>query len=166
MRSRLLFSTILSVALAGCMATTEITTEPVDVKMTRAKGAQVQRTEVVPARAFLYDAKGKRKEVSGVPCTVKNERFTASYSTPANVRIPVFGAQSSPLSAVCSYQGQRIAAVIGVRNITHENMINGGAVAGGLLGVVIASGMAKNRGNRADDQYGYYPLTVELNKKQ
>ena len=166
MRARFFFSTAMSIALAGCMSTTEITTEPVDVKMTGAKGVQVQRTEIVPARTVLYDSAGKRKEVTGVPCTAKNERFTASYSTPANVRIPVFGAKSLDLSVMCTYQGQRVATVIGVRNLTHESMINAGAAGGGLLGMAIASGMAKNRGNRAEDQYGYHPLTVALNKKQ
>lgn len=143
-------------------STTPISTAPVQVSHSTTR--PVQRYEIVAGRAFMFDASGKRVEVVGVPCRLNGAGLAAAYTTPSNLNIPIYGPSSSTISVGCTHQGKTVQQVVRPVNKTQESIANSGA-GGGILGALIATSVAAGRGNRANDEYSYQRLFVDLNKR-
>ena len=158
------YAAVLSaLVLTACgPSTTPITTAPVQVSHSTTR--PVQRYEIVPARAVMFDASGKRVELAGVPCRLNGAGLAAAYTTPANLNIPIYGPNSSTVSVGCSHEGKTVQKVVGPVNKTREAVANSGSGAG-LLGALIATSVAAGRGNRANDEYSYERFFVDVNKR-
>lgn len=151
--------------LAGCQTTQTIVTPPVQVTFSEVEVQNsVQKYVNLPSRTFAFDSKGKRSEQIGTPCEISSHGFSASYVTPATVSLPVFGLNTSDLTMTCTINEQQRSKSIGVVNLTADSIRSSGA-SGGLIGAVVASGIAGVRGNRPNDNYSYHPLNLDLNDK-
>ncbi len=162
-RSFLLIS-LIPFLIAGCM-TTKITTPPVEVSFSSGTARdEVQRYIVLPSHTMIYNADGKSEQKDGVPCVVKGERFSVKYVSPANLRLPVFGPDTSDISMICTFQGEEKFENLESRNLTMEKISNSGA-SGGLIGAVVAITVASARGNRPNDEYSYETPLMYLNRR-
>ncbi|EEE35151.1 conserved hypothetical protein [Rhodobacteraceae bacterium KLH11] len=156
--------TVAALGLSAC-ATTElqdITAPPIESKII--SKVPVQKVVTLEARTFAYGEDGKRAELVGIPCKLRNEMFRTAYQTPANVKLPVYGAETTELDLKCSYKGETKVKTVEVRNLTRENISKSGSQHG-MLGVLIASGVAAAHGNRPNDDYSYRPPFFTLNEK-
>ena len=151
--------------LSACLSAKKPTTPPVEAQFATAEAqSSVQKYVVLDSHTFVYNANRRRVELKGVPCTVKGNGFTVSYTTPANLRLPVYGPNTSDLSMTCQYEGDERFKNIEVRNLTAESISNAGA-SGGFIGSLVATGIAAGRGNRANDEYTYSTPSMFLNEK-
>lgn len=149
------FTASLVLVLTGCNTTSTLTTPPVEASFSSAaKRGDVEKYVILQSRTTALNDQKRREQVDGVPCAVRGDGFSLSYKTPANLRIPVFGVKTSDLSMSCTYKGSKKYKPIGVRNLTAERIANSGA-GGGLIGSLIASGIAASRGNKPGDDYTY-----------
>ena len=145
----------LAMFLTACESTRTLTTPPVTAKFSsQAARADVEKFVILQSRTTALNDKKKRVEIDGVPCTVDGNGFSLDYKTPANLQLPVFGVKTSDLSMSCTYKGTKRFKSIKVRNLTAERISNAGA-GGGLIGSLIASGIAASRGNKPGDDYTY-----------
>jgi hypothetical protein len=55
----------------------------------------------VQVRAFLTDQAGQRREVGNASCRLQTPGYTAEFSTPARVVVPVFRAGNPALDVTC-----------------------------------------------------------------
>ncbi|KIC36439.1 hypothetical protein RA27_22040 [Ruegeria sp. ANG-R] len=155
---------IAALGLSACASTPlqEITTPPVEPKVT--SKAPVQKYVTLPARTFIYAENGKRAELAGIKCKLRGDKFHTSYQTPANVKLPVYGLETSALNLACRHQNKDVHETVGVRNLTSEQIAGSGAQHG-LIGSLLASGIAAGRGNRPNDNYTYRTPYMALNEK-
>jgi len=153
-----------SFLLSGCVTTQNIskaTIEPVFASQTARN--TVQRYVVLDSRTTSLDADRRRVEVVDVSCKLIGTGFQLAYTTPANVKIPVYGPRSSDLTMVCQYKGDRYTKNIPVFNETRDDIENAGAQ-GGFLGSIIMMTYAETRGDKADDVYTYRKPHLHLKK--
>lgn len=156
---------VASLALISCASTSQLTTPPLEVSFGSAEDrTNIRDFVVLTSRTYAYNANRSRNEVEGVPCTIQGEGFHLAYTTPANVRLPVFGLQTRELSMTCTWQEEQRFQPLFVRNLTQESIESSGT-SGGLLGVVLTAGIAAVRGNREDDRYSYRTPNMELNER-
>lgn len=154
----------IALILSAC-ATPPPKTPPVEPTFTSAAARQsVKKFVVLPSRTYAYTAERKREEKQGVPCRIKGSGFTVDYRTPANVRLPVYGLDTSELSMTCEYEGSTKFENLSVRNLTAERIADSGN-SGGFLGVIIAASISSARGNQPDDDYTYERPDMELNSR-
>ncbi|MEM9107254.1 MAG: hypothetical protein AAGC96_16505 [Pseudomonadota bacterium] len=153
-----------AILLSAC-ATPPPTTPPVEASFTSASAqADVQKFVVLASRTYAYGPDRKRTEKKGVPCTIKGKGFQVRYNSPANVRLPVYGLNTSELSMTCQYEGSTRFEALSVRNLTAERIADSGS-AGGLVGAIVAISISSARGNQPDDDYTYETPDMDLNRK-
>jgi hypothetical protein len=87
--------------LAGCSGAAER-----DVVVS-ATGLPAVSTADLVVRAFVVDAAGRRREVSGADCRVSSERYSTRLDTPARLLVPNLGSQSPTLRFECRAGGLR-----------------------------------------------------------
>lgn len=176
---RLFFSFILMLMLAGCAAKALPVTSISEIKPTtgargtdvyapqRARGEKVPDyagEQVVEIRTYRADENkfgGRGKEIAGADCKIKTGTYSARVKTPAKLRVPVYRAQSAPISANCSLAGYKPnTAVASVYNKTKNDRMSsaGGAGALGILTIALVNAAS----NEATHDFRYYPLSVVL----
>ncbi len=158
--------TVCAVFLAGfltaCQSTRTLSTPPVEARFSSETARNnVEKYVILQSRTTALNEKKRRVDVDGIACSVRGDGFSLNYRTPANLKLPVFGVRTSDLSMSCAYQGSRKYKSINVRNVTAERIANAGA-GGGLIGSLIASGIAASRGNKPGDDYTYASPTMFL----
>lgn len=123
----------------------------------------MNRFIVLPSRTYALD-KNRRVEKKGIPCYIKGDEFIVNYASPANLRLPLFGANTSDLTMVCIYEGKKRVKNLKIRNVTSERIAGIGS-AGGLIGVVITASIASACGNQSNDDYTYMVSDMNLQRK-
>ena len=172
--TRLAVSALLLLSLAACEQAA-ITTPPVAVTPVNARTAQgldiyagLRRPgAVIPRfrgqtsveiRAYDRTGSGNSGELTGIPCTVNNDLYRASITTPATILVPNYGAQSPNFVVTCQYGELQETFTAEIVNKTAlEREATAGAFAG-VLGSVIASTIPDNE----NDVYTYLPVTIRF----
>lgn len=150
--------------LAACQTNRTLSTPPVEARFgSETVRSNVEKFVILQSRTTALNDRKRRVDVDGIPCSVKGDGFSLTYHTPANLKLPVFGVRTSDLSMSCTYKGARKYKSIKVRNVTAERIANSGA-GGGLIGSLIASGIAASRGNKPGDNYTYVSPTMFLDQ--
>ena len=133
----------------------------------RARGEKVpefageQLLEIRTYRADDNKFSGRGKEIAGADCKIKTGTFSARVKTPAKLRVPVYRAQSAPISATCSLAGYKPnTAVASVYNKTKSDRMSSAGSAGALGILTIA--LVNAASNEATHDFRYYPLAVVL----
>lgn len=151
-----------ALAMSGCANTQEVTTLPVN--MTFTKQLQIQKYVTIPVWSVRYDGT-KEQRVEGVPCRIVGQGFSADFQTPANLNMPVLGANTSDASVTCTYEGQQVTRILKPHNQTEERATQVGYLAGGLVGALVVAAANESRDTGANDRLTYKPFKFELNSR-
>ncbi len=108
-------------------------------------------------------------EMPGAQCRVEASDFSADVVTPAKIRVPLYRAESSPLSISCSKPGFGSKShVVEVYNATHaerRDMASSAGAAAGAVGV-IASLLIAEAVNASSDtstnHFKYLPVKLQM----
>jgi hypothetical protein len=121
--------------------------------------------ETIAVRSSAIASDGKRKELSGVPCTLDSGLYTASFVTPANLVVPDYGPNSPAIFIRCISEDQSGSKTINAFNATTQKRMSG-ASAGGLIGVLVVGAVTAARADPEKDEFAYPPTTVLLRPKK
>lgn len=104
--------------------------------------------QVVDVRSYVMsEGGGTGDEFAGATCELKSRDFSVNLTTPAKVRVPIYRAQSSPLTVQCQKDGfEPKLAEASVFNVTKEERLQQGA-SGGVVGVLFVAAI-----NAASDE--------------
>jgi len=109
-----------ALTIAGCTAKAPISQAPVAMNFSNAaRQAAVTGLNVSEVRARLRTDDG-RAELRGVPCRLTGPGYTANFTTPAALQLPVFGNTAPQLALSCQYEGETRTTTISARNLTQE----------------------------------------------
>ncbi|MEO1610143.1 MAG: hypothetical protein AAFR90_12600 [Pseudomonadota bacterium] len=102
--------------------------------------------QLLEVRTYEYVQEKGTVEMAGAKCNVSAGSFTASMTTPAKVRVPLYRNQSESLAVKCNKQGYKskmitLKAFDKTRADRFNNMTSAGS-AGGLIGVVASAAIA------------------------
>jgi hypothetical protein len=101
-------------------------------------------------------------EMAGAKCVVKARDYSAHVTTPARIRVPLYRAQSSPLSVTCERDGYRPASgVAEVYNKTKEDRYAAGSSGGGLIGLALMAAV-NELSDEAGHEFKYRPAYVVM----
>ncbi len=130
----------------------------------RYRGDQVVEVRTYHATAEDY-GESVGEEFAGAQCTLKASNYNAKFQTPAKVRVPLYGAKSSPLDLTCQHPDHRTRnKVFPFYNKTHSDRLAVGAN-GGLAGVLVVAAV-NGLSDSGEDEYRYpiLQLPMLLNK--
>lgn len=118
--------------------------------------------QLLEVRTYVQTDSEGHKEMPGASCTVSAADFSATATTPAKVRVPLYRAQSSQLAVACEMPGYKkrmvtIAAIDETRNQRLGSGANGGLI--GVLAVAAVDAMADNTKN--EWKYPLAKVTLE-----
>jgi hypothetical protein len=111
-------------------------------------------------RTIISTAKGSSddKEVLGVRCTVKGTGFTASFITPALIKMPTYVGTADPVTISCKMDKETKDREVKPINMTLARMNQASVSGGGLLGVALGAamkGIAKASRDPLKDEFEY-----------
>ena len=138
----------------------------------RAAGAEVPAfggDQLLEVRTYTYPEDEGRVEMAGADCTVSAGSFTASMTTPAKVRVPLYRNQSESLSVQCEKAGYKkrmitLKAFDKTRADRFGSMTSAGA-AGGIIGVVTTAavaGIVDATSDNSENVWHYPPAKIDL----
>jgi len=107
---RFAVSLVLLTALASCAPPLPITDYIADARSPNAKiTTQPLRFDVITVRSFVA---GHRQERPGARCHIftPDQRLSAAFQTPAQVRLPLYKGAPAPINGYCSLPGTNLAA--------------------------------------------------------
>ena len=136
----------------------------------RAEGADIpalRGSEFVTVRTYQYvpgtNGRAKREELTGVPCILLGEGYSAQIVTPGQARVPDYGYASPSISVQCQQAGYRD----GIGNVTAFNATESGrmnaAAGGGLIGVV-GMGIINAASSDRNDDFKYPEVAIVMNR--
>lgn len=145
--------------LSGCAGGMEIAQEPVNVNINPNSAGRIVDYEQTVVRTFATAP--QRAEISGVPCRLAAQSFSAEFTTPAIINMPDFGHRSEPANVRCDYQGKTATGTLTPHDVTAENNSAVGFGAGGILGMIIAEAVISASSPENHD-FAYRNLSVEF----
>lgn len=112
----------------------------------------------VVAPADLTKMISSIKPRSGVPCQLKGENYSASFTAPQTVLLPDYGRASSPVSVTCTYQGvtrtQTVSAYDSTASSAGQSISGQNSTIGAALtGALVESVMSIDRNGKNDWKY-------------
>jgi hypothetical protein len=181
---RVVIVVVLACAMAGCAAQPLEVSSVTSIKPLngatgtdiyahqRAAGAEVPAfggDQLLEVRTYAHQEDEGRVEMAGADCTVSAGSFTASMTTPAKVRVPLYRNQSESLSVQCEKAGYKnrmitLKAFDKTRADRFRSMTSAGA-GGGIIGVVTTAAVAGIVDATSDDSnnvWHYPPATIDL----
>lgn len=173
------YKLVLPLVLMGC-SQAQINTPPISVTpndpagavgvdvyaRARSQGNPVPRfrgQDTVQVRAVGAGENG-RSELTGVSCKLDSGLYTAGFSTPANIVVPDYGANSPALFVRCETEEQSGSATVNVVNVTAQQR-QSGAIGTGVLGAIIIGAVNAAATDNETDDFAYPPITVQLRDK-
>ncbi|KIC14493.1 hypothetical protein [Leisingera sp. ANG-Vp] len=167
----------LALAASGCMQYAPVDQPPVAVafKTDHIASRVTGYTEPV-VRTFFFELNAEerkqlalsginrsnvsndRTEVAGVACTLDSAEFSASFTTPAVVRLPKFKGRPTPLRVNCRTPEQEAETKV---QPTLDGVIVGGASIAGLVAAAVTAGVAASKDNWSFGA-NEVPLWIEL----
>jgi len=98
------------------------------------------------------------KELLGSSCVLEGAGYSASVTTPAKVRVPIYGNESTDISVECNHSGyQKAIATKRSFDKTKSDRLSAGS-SGGLIGVVFMAAV-----NAASDDKEHVFLYPDIN---
>jgi hypothetical protein len=119
--------------------------------------------QLVEVRSYGYEksensSRPKKVEFSGARCNLEGTGFMGNVTTPAKVRVPIYGNASSELAVRCVADGrQPVIQTARAYNKTKSDRLESGSN-GGLLGVVFVAAV-----NAASDETKHVFLYPAIN---
>ena len=113
-------------ALAGCAPPLPIADYVADARSPNAKiTTQPLRFDVITVRSFLAR---NRQERSGARCHIftSDQRLSAAFQTPAQVRVPQFTGKPAPIQGYCRLPGTNLAARFTLEAVNRSEQKNEG----------------------------------------
>ncbi|WP_264213460.1 hypothetical protein [Leisingera thetidis] len=86
----------------------------------------------------------ERKEVTGAACTLDSAEVSASFTTPAIVRLPKFKGRPTPLRVTCRTPDQKAEFKFGP---SLDGVVVGGGSVAGLVAAAVTAGIAASKDN-------------------
>ena len=125
--------------------------------------------QLLEVRTYEYIKEKGRVEMADAACTLSAGNFSASMTTPAKVRVPLYRNQSESLAVQCEKPGYNrkmitLKAFDKTRSDRFNNMTSAGA-AGGLIGVVATAaiaGVVDATSDNAMNVWHYPAASIEL----
>lgn len=106
--------------------------------------------QLVEVRTYGNAGQGE-VEMTGAACSLEATGFTASMTSPAQVRVPLYRGQSSTLAVTCQKPGyQKRMITVAPFDATRRARLASG-VNGGLIGAVIVAGIDAAADNSKND---------------
>lgn len=106
--------------------------------------------QLVEVRTFQNPGQGE-VEMAGASCSLEASGFTATMTSPAKVRVPLYRGQSSTLAVTCQKPGyQKRMITVAPIDATRQARLASGAN-GGILGAVIVAGIDAASDNTKND---------------
>lgn len=109
----------------------------------RAKGQpglpEFSGDQLLEVRTYVRSDGGPDAEVAGAQCALTAADYSATMTTPAKVRVPLYRGESSTLSVACELPGykKRMVTVEAFDETRRTRLSNGAG--GGLIGLVAVS---------------------------
>ena len=148
---------------AACATNEPVTSVPVDViTVDKSAHSGLVGYEPIYVRTYLKPAGKSRTEIKNVTCEIKGPGYTAKVVTPGIVNLPDKRDRSSSVNIICKKDGEIRNAIVTPYNKTSANLVNSGG-SGGLLGVLLVSGIDSIR-NKTDDDWGYPNAEIIFNQ--
>jgi hypothetical protein len=106
--------------------------------------------QLVEVRTFQKSDQGE-VEMAGATCSLSASGFSASMTSPAKVRVPLYRGQSSTLAVTCQKPGfQKGMVTVAPFDQTRQSRLASGG-SGGLLGVVVVAAIDAAADNSKND---------------
>lgn len=106
--------------------------------------------QLVEVRTYQNSGQGE-VEMAGAACSLAATGFSATMTSPAKVRVPLYRGQSSTLAVTCQKSGfQKGMVTVAPFDATRSSRLASGA-GGGLLGAVIVAGIDAAADNSKND---------------
>lgn len=120
--------------------------------------------QLVEVRTFTESNANKlAEEFPGAACSLSADNFSADFTTPAKIRVPLYRGQSSTLSVSCKKDGfLATSEQTAVFNATQASRTQAGS-GGGLIGVAFAlawNGLADS----TNDDYRYSDVRITMKR--
>ncbi|MGJ4889880.1 hypothetical protein ACQR1Y_16900 [Bradyrhizobium sp. HKCCYLRH3099] len=107
--------------------------------------------QLVEVRTFHNPEQSGEVEMAGASCSLEASGFTATMTSPAKVRVPLYRGQSSTLAVTCQKPGyQKRMITVAPYDATRQARLASGAN-GGILGAVIVAGIDAAADNTKND---------------
>ncbi|WP_246739025.1 hypothetical protein [Bradyrhizobium aeschynomenes] len=107
--------------------------------------------QLVEVRTFHNPGGGGEVEMAGASCSLEASGFTATMTSPAKVRVPLYRGQSSTLAVTCQKPGyQKRMITVAPIDATRQARLASG-MNGGILGAVIVAGIDAAADNSKND---------------
>ena len=129
----------------------------------RAMGQAVpafQGQETVEIRTFSGG-----KEVTGPICLLDSGVYRARFSTPANVVVPDYGANSPAIFVRCEAQGLFGSTTVNAYNHSSRQRY-APAIGTGVLGAIVIGAVSAASRNEQRDDYKYPDIDVRMSRTQ
>lgn len=129
---------------------------------------ELRGTKLLTVRTYHYmDAEKtknkKRVEFAGASCLLESDGFTATVTTPGQVRIPDYGYASRLITVKCNAEGYKTDFTnVAAYDATKSARTSSGANSG-LIGVV-AMGLINAADNEKNNKFEYRAANVLMNK--
>ena len=157
--------------LTACVATAPITQAPIQMNFANPARAQaVTGVDSVIVRSRLRTDE-TTAELAAVPCRLSGPGYSARFTTPAIVELPVFRNTAPQLALSCSYDGETKSTSINAENISAKERREARQKAleelseGDRSGVsVLLAIQLGNRGRRGFDEFRYPDRTFTFRR--
>ncbi|MCB1505796.1 MAG: hypothetical protein KDJ47_12540 [Hyphomicrobiaceae bacterium] len=118
--------------------------------------------QLVEVRSYVYKQDQGDTEVRGANCSLSAAEYSATMTTPARVRVPLYRGQSSTLAVSCEMPGYKKSMItVAPMDITRNSRYANGASAG-LLGVVAVAAIdAMSDNSKNDWRYPIAKIVLE-----
>lgn len=146
----------MSAVLAGCAqneALAELEAPEVNVSAKNVQAPQARRLVNVP-----FETKLKGQSVAAA-CTLDTPYYSASFTSPANLRLPDYGSKTPAVTVSCQNSAGSGAKKVNPASTQSRNAAAVGGALFGVLGAVVAAGASQN--NEGDYFYNRIILRLE-----
>ncbi|WP_249695253.1 hypothetical protein [Stappia sp. WLB 29] len=130
---------------------------------------QLRGTEFITVRSYHYtlhkdSGTGVKEEMTDAECKLESDSYTASFRTPAQVKVPNYGYASRPVSVRCDAPGYKTGfANAGAENETRKKIYRSGSGAG-LVGLMTAA-IIDAANSEDNDDFKYPLVSVVMNRE-
>jgi hypothetical protein len=120
--------------------------------------------QLVEVRTYQNSDQGE-VEMAGATCSLAATGFSATMTSPAQVRVPLYRSQSSTLAVTCQKPGfQKRMVTVAPFDATRASRLNSGG-GGGLLGVVAVAAIDSVADNSKNDwRYPVARVVMEVDR--
>ena len=121
------------------------------------RGDQFVEVRSYTKQQVKNSSRKKQVEFAGAQCGISGSGFKGEITTPAKIRVPIYGHESSELAVRCAAEGKTpVVRTVRAYNKTKSDRLKGSG-SGGVLGVVLVAAI-----NAASDEKKHVFLYPEV----